>query len=602
MPWALFNRPSIQLGTLKSYIAAHTNWLTADTTHPFLEVASKLGTELYHWISQNPWVSEALYAPILFPEKAADAEELATRYVKKADKKIQKKFHFTTVTQLLADHLKDWSMRNNWQQYSLVGFSVCFSQLLASLAAAKFIKALYPQAVIVLGGSSCAAEAGRSILKTFEYIDYVIEGEGETALLELCEFVTGHRCSISRSILSSPYNLKHTTLVSNTSSDTQLPSLDSLPVPIYDDYFTDQKKWFSAKPFIPVIPVEFSRGCWWNKCSFCNLNLQWCGYRHKRAAQMVHEIATLAARHDCLDFTFADNMLPPQESLQFFTMTAKLPSDFSFFAEIRVSGMKKSTGHTFTLFRKGGLSTLQVGIEALSNRLLQKMRKGNSVIENIATMRCALENSLELQGNLIIHFPGSSPEDVMESLENLDFVFPFPPLTLASFFLGLDSPVFQNPAVYGIKSIINHGNNSRLFPSDVLRNLMLLVQDYRGDRMQQRKIWKPVIQKVRIWQNYHAQRKTSGLTRPLLFFRDGGNFLLIRQELADGTVLHHRLRNSSRQIYLFCTQVRTATEIIAEFPALPRQKIFSFLADLKKKLLIFSDNDKFLSLAVHYRD
>ena len=601
MPWALFNRPSIQLGTLKAYLAAQANWLTTDTKHPFLQVASILGPELYHWISQNPWVSEALYTPLLFPEKAEAAEKLATRYVRKADKKIQTRFHFTRITQCLEQHLEHWSASIDWPQYSLVGFSVCFNQLLASLAAAKLIKKKSPHAAVVLGGSSCAADAGRSFIKTFRFTDYVIDGEGETALLELCEFITGRRRSLSQPLFS---NLKpqYSSFEANVSSALQLSSLDELPVPDYDDYFVEMKRWFSATPFIPVIPVEFSRGCWWNKCSFCNLNLQWCGYRHKKAVRMAHEIATLAERYGCLDFTFADNMLPPKESLHFFSVIAKTLADFSFFAEIRASGEKKSTHESFALYRKGGLSTIQVGIEALSNKLLQKMQKGTTVIENIASMRSALENSLELQGNLIIHFPGSSQEEALESLENLDFVFPYPPLSLASFFLGIDSPVFQNPAAYGIKSVINHRNNIQLFPDDVLRDLKFLVQDYRGDRMQQQKIWKPVVQKVKIWQKYHAKRKISGLEKPLLFYRDGGNFILVRQELSDGTVLHHRLKDSSRQIYLFCTQVRTADEIFEQFPGLSRQKIYSFLSDLKKKLLIFSDNDKYLALAVRHRN
>ena len=174
MPWALFNRPSIQLGILKAYLAANTNWLIADTTHPFLEVASILGPEMYHWISLNPWVGEALYAPLLFPEKAAAAEELATKYVKKADKKIQKSFHFQRITECLGHHLEQWTDRCDWPQYQLVGFSVCFNQLLASLAAARLIKEKAPHAVIVMGGSSCAADTGRSIAKGFRFIDYVI--------------------------------------------------------------------------------------------------------------------------------------------------------------------------------------------------------------------------------------------------------------------------------------------------------------------------------------------------------------------------------------------------------------------------------------------
>ena len=185
---------------------------------------------------------------------------------------------------------------------------------------------------------------------------------------------------------------------------------------------------------------------------------------------------------------------------------------------------------------------------------------------------------------------------------NLDFVFPYPPLALASFFLGIDSPVFQNPAAYKIKAIVNHKNNIRLFPEDILLDLKLLVHDYRGDRLQQRKIWKPVMQKVKLWQEYHAKRKVSGLEKPLLFYRDGRNFLLLRQELIDGTVLNHRLKNTSRQIYLFCTHIRTAAEIFERFSTLPQQKILSFLADLQNKRLVFADNDKYLALAVRHRD
>ena len=599
MPWALFNRPSIQLGTLKAYLASTANWISADTTHPFLETAKILGTELYQWISQNPWISEALYAPLLFPDKTADAEALAVSYVKKADKKIQKSFNFLQISQSLEQHLIYFVDRYDWPRYLLVGFTVCFNQLLPSLAAAKLIKDKFPHLPIVLGGSSCTAEAGKSLVKVFPFIDYVIAGEGEQALLELSEFISGRRSSLTRLIVS---NMEYTQHVPDSPcSNQQLSSLGPLPVPDYYDYFAEQRKWFSDNPFIPVLPLEFSRGCWWNKCSFCNLNLQWCGYRHKKSNQVVNEVTTLAARHDCLDFTFVDNMLPPQESRLFFSTTADMTADFSFFAEIRVTGPPNSINETYALYRKGGLSTIQVGIEALSNALLKKMRKGTTVIENIAAMRSAVENGLELRGNLIVHFPGCSPEETVETLENLDFVFPFTPLSLASFFLGIDSPMYNAPAAYGIKAIVNHQNNNKLFPPAILNNLKLILQGYRGDRLQQRKIWKPVVQKVKAWQEYHNKRKMSTLEKPLLFYRDGMNFLLLRQELIDGTVLNHRLKNSSRQIYLFCSQLRTSTEIFQHFPKLPQKKILSFLRDLTKKRLIFSENDMFLALAVHSR-
>ena len=603
MPWALFNRPSIQLGSLKAYIESKSHGVSVDTNHPYLEVAAILGPDLYYWISKNPWVSEAIYSPLVFPEQAASAEDLSRKYAQKADPSTRQLFDYKNLVKKVKKHLHDWVGSHDWTQYTLIGFSVCFHQLFASLAAAREIKKKHPQATIVFGGSSCGDAAGRSLLNTFHFIDYIIQGEGEKGLLTLCSYITGGQAySLPAHIITRQLHPKSTLPSQSQVGEKQLASLSDIPVPNYEDYFSEQKKWFSHKPFIPILPVEFSRGCWWNKCAFCNLNLQWCGYRYKNAAQMLHEVNTLAERYKTLDFTFVDNMLPPKEALHFFKMTGKGHSDFNFFAEIRSAKSKKQAAGIFPIYRQGGLSTIQVGIEAFSNSLLQKMLKGISVIENIATMRAALENNLNLEGNLILHFPDSTQAEATETLDNLDYVFPYPPLTVASFFLGHDSPVHKNPHKFGIKKIINHPNNYKLFPRSILAQISLLVKDYRGDRTKQRKIWKPVLRKVTQWQQYHVQRKRDFLQKPLLYYRDGDDFLLIRQELADGKILHHRLLGASRQIYLSCTHTTTDTELFMKFPDIAPEKILSFLADLHKKKILFCEKNKYLALAVHFRD
>ncbi len=574
-----------------------------DTSHPYLEVASILGPDLYHWISQNPWVSEALYAPQIFPEQAAAAEVLTLKYARKADHKIKQSFDYKFLVERLEKQLLKWVKSCDWTQYEIIGFSVCFHQLFASLAAARAIKKNHPHVKIVLGGSTCGADAGHSLLNAFHYIDYVIEGEGEKGLFALCEYVFGPRDNTLPEYITTRQSCRHEVPQQKSHIvTTQLPSLVDLPIPDYNDYFTAQKKWFSHTPFIPVLPIEFSRGCWWNKCSFCNLNLQWCGYRHKNAAQMIREVKTLAARHKCLDFTFVDNMLPPAESLHFFKMTGENNSDFNFFAEIRSTKSKKPLADIFSIYHKGGLSTIQTGIEALSDTLLHRMQKGISVIENIATLRGAQENSINLEGNLILHFPGSNQAEVAETLTVLDYIFPYRPLAVASFFLGYESPIYKDPQKYGIKAIVNHVNNFKLFPKPMLSQINLLVKDYRGDRQYQRKIWKPVLEKITKWQQYHKERREDALQKPLLYYRDGGDFLLIRQELPDGKILHHRLKGASRQMYLFCTHIRTEKELLDTFPTVPPKKILAFLADLNDKRILFSGKTKYLALAVHLRN
>ena len=601
MPWPVFNRPSIQLGTLKAYLQkSASDWLDIETRTPYLEVAAILGTDIYHWVSQNIWVSEALYAPLLFPEQKQPAHSLMMKYLRRAAPDIRKKFPADAIHEKLSKQLENWVSACDWSMYDLIGFSVCFNQLLATLAAARFLKNSYPGLPIVLGGSTCAAATGKTYLEAFNFVDFVIPGEGEESLLELCRHISGRRHDLPGNIVASQKNGQPAACPSDAGTRFQITSLDSLPPPDFDDYMAEQKKWFHDRPFIPTLPVEFSRGCWWNKCTFCNLNLQWCGYRSKTAEQMLQEITCLSSRYGTLDFTFTDNMLPPQESQQLFTMTEKLPVDLNFFAEIRVPGRGEKIGEVVNLYKRGGLSTVQVGIESLSSSLLKKMKKGTGVMENIAVMRAAHEHSLSLEGNLIVQFPGSTQDEVDETLENLAYVFPYPPLAAAVFFLGYDCPVYHAPGNFNIRAIVNHSNNRRLFPKKILGKLLPIVMDYRGDKTHQKTIWEPVVARIKDWQLYHEKRKVPARHRPLLSYRDGGDFLLIRQELI-GEILHHRLKGSSRGIYLYCTRIRSEEEIFEKFPTIPKERLLAFLADLTKKRLVFSEKNRYIALAVRHR-
>lgn len=358
---------------------------------------------------------------------------------------------------------------------------------------------------------------------------------------------------------------------------------------------------FAGLPFIPQIPVEFSRGCWWSKCTFCNLNLQWHGYRKKNPHRMHREVTTLADRHACLDFAFTDNSLPQQESLDFFQTLARQDRDFRFFGEIKAAMQGRGRRQIFAAYRRGGLTTIQVGIESLSSSLLVKMKKGVTVIDNIAAMRDALENGLTLEGNLITEFPGSTDAEVRETLANLDFVFPFHPLSAASFFLGHGSPIACHPARFHIRSIRHHPASRKIFPGQILRTLPLLVMDYCGDRARQKKIWRPVVRKIQTWQDFHRKRCRSAQEHPPLSYRDGEGYIIIRQEKADRATRHHRLQKQSREIYLFCEKIRTLHELHEKFPACKENQLRNFLRELVDKRLLYEEKGRYLALAVRCR-
>ncbi len=582
MPWAIFNRPSIQLGALKGYLRQELHQVNVECCHPYLEVAATVGLDSYRLIAENPWAAEALYCGLLFPEQQEAAEKIFRSSMQ--GKAVP---GYGKLLLMLEYQMEQWLDRRDLSDCGLIGFSVCFSQLPSSLYAAGVIKKRWPDLPIVFGGSTCTSALGRSLLNIFPELDFVITGEGEQPLQELLLHLGRSKALTSPAVLSRQQPDSPGT---NCSTDREIANLASLPLPDYFDYFKQMKT--SGLDFIPVLPLEFSRGCWWNKCTFCNLNLQWHGYRFKKSSQVIREVKDMVHKYQGIDFTFTDNALPIKEADSFFTATAESGMDLRFFGEIRT--LKKAAA--YDRYYRGGLNSVQVGIEALSDSLLCRMRKGTTVMDNIAAMKFAQAAGMILDGNLILEFPESSNQEVEETLRMLDMVLPFRPLTAAGFFLGHGSPVCNRPQDFGITAVVQHPTNQKLYPPEVLNRLEMLVKSYRGDRTVQRRRWKPVRDKIERWRSFHNSRPNP--CTPPLSYRDSGSFLIIRQELPDSPPLHHRLRGLSRQIYLACEQPITRKELLARFSQVTKKQLSAFLTDLEHKNIVYCSTESCLALAV----
>ena len=582
MPWAIFNRPSIQLSTLKGYLRQQLEQVEVECCHPYLDSAAAIGLDNYRIISESSWAAEALYCGLLFPEHEKKAGQVFRQSLK--GKPVADYFELLPK---LKGQLQSWLDLQDFSHCSLIGFSVCFSQLPPSLYAARVIKNRWPDIPIVFGGSTCTPALGSSLLSIFPEIDFIITGEGEQQLKELLLHLDDTTPLSNANILA-----RQQVAVSTAahSKNQEIANLANLPLPDFDDYFLQMKK--CGLDFIPVLPLEFSRGCWWNKCTFCNLNLQWQGYRYKKSSQVLDEVKKMMQKYQCIDFTFTDNALPIKEANLFFAATADSGLDLRFFGEIRT--LKRA--ETYNQYRKGGLSSVQIGIESLSDSLLARMCKGTTVMDNVAAMKFSLAAGMVLEGNLILEFPGSTEQEVDETLQLLDIVLPFRPLAAAGFFLGHGSPVCKQPHKFGIKSIVQHPTNTKLYPANILKNLDMLIKSYRGDRTLQTARWKPVRDKINRWHSFHNNRPDPSI--PALSYRDGGTFLVIRQELPDRQPLHHRLSGRSRQIYLACEQPIARKELLSRFSQVTKEQLYTFLADLEQKNILYCNTTSCLALAV----
>jgi ribosomal peptide maturation radical SAM protein 1 len=602
-PWPLYNRPSIQLGALKSYLAAHYPDLKISAMHWYLEVAAQLGYPVYTEISQRMWLAESVYAALLYPERSSEIKRRFQQLA--ADKKVKHRIAFSSLTRRVRQTTQRLINRVDWQALGLVGFSLSLSQMTASIYLIQCVKQKNPSVPVIIGGASLAGDGAQDLLTVFPEIDAVVVGEGELPLANVVDqLINGYSLEEIGPIQGLITRRRQT--INPMVRSSQITDLNELPLPDYGEYFDRLPNLPPNRRFFPVLNAEMSRGCWWQKatskgarkgCAFCNLNLQWQGYRTKRIERVVAEVDELTTTYQSLSVAFMDNVLPPKTSKMIFEQLANLQKEFNLFAEIRAG----ASWDTLNAMRNAGINELQIGIEALSTRLLKKLNKGVTCLDNIEIMKHCEELGIANVSNLITHFPGSDADDVADTLRALDFVLPFRPLKTVRFWLGRGSPVAENAQAYGLKTVFNHPNYAVLFPRDIVRRVRFMVQAYHGDLSRQHKLWRPVIKKVAKWQNsYDALRLTHG-TKPLLRLQDGRDFLIISYRRTMDNLETHRLTGASRRIYLFCRQQRSLPAICRAFPKFGETGIKTFLKQMESKKLLFSENERYLSLAVSSR-
>ena len=602
-PWPFFNRPSIQLGTLKGFLQEQFPGIKVQALHLYLKVAERIGYELYQAISKRTWLAEPLYGALLYPERKKEIKKLFMREA--TGRPELSKIRFGDLISRLKEVSEEFVNGVTWGDFGLAGFSVCVCQLTASLYFIRRIKQRFPHLRVVVGGSTFSGDPTHGLLKRFPEIDFVVNGEGELPLSRLIRFVQTPNGSGQWKHIPGVISKKDLKDGKPVVFD-QLPNLSSLPTPDYDDYFRLLKTLAPENRFFPTLPMELSRGCWWRSkkdtssrkgCTFCNLNLQWEGYRDKDISKVVSEVDSLTTRYKTLSVAFMDNAVPLKTSNEIFSKIKELGKDLHLFAEIRANTSRR----TLKAMKEAGTEEIQIGIEALCTRLLKKFNKGTTAIQNLEIMKHCEELGVDNVSNLILHFPGSDKDDVDETIRALAFALPFRPLRIVYFWLGLGSYVWQHPHAFGLKAVFNHPNYRKIFPLDIYRSLHFMIQSYRGDLGHQKKLWRPVREKVREWKKTYDALHQGPLFSPILSFRDGRDFMIIRQKRLGGDPFTHRLVGTSRKIYLFCQNNRSLKNILDRFPWIGEDRIYSFLKMMVDKRLMYEENSRYLSLAVPVR-
>src|SRR6185312_15293933 len=188
MPFAKVDAPSIQCGLLKSVLgrAGHL----VDVIYLNLELASEIGPQNYAAISDgrytNALLGEWLFSCAAFGYRN---DEEAYRAAIPGLQRVSDQLGFDYLCKLRREVfpalVQRWTEEVDWSSYQLVGFTSTFVQNNACFALARSIKAKWPGVATVFGGANFDAGMGKEFLRKLAFMDYVVDGEGEEALVQL---------------------------------------------------------------------------------------------------------------------------------------------------------------------------------------------------------------------------------------------------------------------------------------------------------------------------------------------------------------------------------------------------------------------------------
>jgi ribosomal peptide maturation radical SAM protein 1 len=335
----------------------------------------------------------------------------------------------------------------------IVGFTSVFHQHVASLALARAIKRARRHIRVVFGGANCEGEMGAETQRQFPFIDAVVSGEGDLVFPEIVRRALGSEPLTGLQGVYTPDTVDDVFGARRFSSAPMVPNLDDLPYADHNDFFEQFKKSRYDRDWQPSVPFETSRGCWWGErthCTFCGLNGASLHFRSKSAARALDELTALVNRYPDADVEVVDNILDTNYFSGFLPAVAGRRLNASLLWETK-SNLKKDQ---VRILRDAGVRILQPGIESLSDRVLQLMRKGVTALQNIQLLKWCKEFGVNPRWNFIWGFPHEPPEEYARMTALVPLLTHLPP-PMVAIPIGLDrfSPLFAEGEKAGITAV-----------------------------------------------------------------------------------------------------------------------------------------------------
>lgn len=363
----------------------------------------------------------------------------------------------TFADELLLDRLQRHIERINPK---LVCISVPFpGNLYAAFRSAQWLKQQHPHIKVTMGGGFPNTEL-RSLKdqRVFEFFDFITLDDGEAPIEQLLKYISGE---VKEPELKRTFLLQNNEVSYFNSPGCKDYKQAEVGTPDYSDLLLDQ--YISAIEVVNPMhslwsdgrwnKLTMAHGCYWGKCTFCDISLDYIKLYEPIAAKLLCDrMETIIAQTGNNGFHFVDEAAPPALMRSLALEIIKRKLIVSWWTNVRFE--KSFTRDLCLLLKASGCIAVSGGLEVASDRLLALINKGVTVEQVARVNKHFTEAGIMVHAYLMYGFATQTAQETIDSLEMVRQMFQTGIMQSAfwhQFAMTAHSPVGMNPEKYKVK-------------------------------------------------------------------------------------------------------------------------------------------------------
>lgn len=345
-----------------------------------------------------------------------------------------------------------------------IGMSIVYDhQMLPALYLSRLMKERWPDKLFLIGGTSASQYykylKNKALLaRFFDCCDGIVVGEGETAICEIAN-AGGDLSGAGRIPNLITYNRRSDSL--HLPAQIHYENVATLGSPVYDykwDLYWSPERGINYSP---------TRGCYWNRCTFCDYGLNTdkptSPWRERPIPRVIEDLKTIAAQQKVRYVYFAVDVMAPGYLERLSDAMADANLDMKWGAELRLE--KIFSKERCRKMAQSGCVSISFGMESGNQRVLDLIDKGTKIAYMGDTMRNFAEAGIAVQLMGFSHFPTETPAERKETVQFIQLhKDSWSVGGIGKFVLTGTALVAKNPEKFGLKLVEPKG-------ADVVRSL-----------------------------------------------------------------------------------------------------------------------------------